>query len=318
MKKIMILILAAITMVACGKKEEIQKIGISQIVEHPALDASRQGFIKALEDAGYKDGENIKIEYQNAQGDQAVAQSISEGFVSDNKNLILAIATPSAQAAYNATKEIPILITAVTDPVAAGLVKSLDKTETNVTGTSDATPIDKQFALIKELLPESKKVGIVYNTSELNSEVQVAQAKEISKKYGLELVVKGVTAVNELAQVLDSLLQEVDVLYTPTDNLIVSATPLVVKKALDAKKPIIGCIEDQVNQGALATETIDYYKLGYQTGEVAVRILKGEKTSDIAIKTLEKTDLMINEKTAKALGIVISPEVLNRAKNIIK
>lgn len=318
MKKIITLMILVLAIMACGKKESVQTIGITQIVEHPALDASREGFIKALNDGGYTEGENIKIEYQNAQGDMAVAQSIAEGFVSGNKDLILAIATPSAQASYNATKDIPILITAVTDPVAAGLAKSLEKSETNVTGTSDATPIDKQFALIKELLPQSKKVGIVYNTSELNSEVQVAQAKEISKKYGLELVVKGVTAVNELSQVLDSLLKEVDVLYTPTDNLIVSATPLVVEKALQNKVPLIGCIEDQVNQGALATETIDYYKLGYQTGEVAVKILKGEKPSNIAIKTLEKTDLLINEKTAKALGVVLSQEVLARAKNVIK
>lgn len=318
MKKMIMLITLGLMIMACGKQESIKKIGITQIVEHPALDGAREGFLKALTDAGYKDGENIKIEYQNAQGDQAVAQSIAEGFVSDSKDLILAIATPTAQAAYNATKDIPVLITAVTDPVQAGLAKSLEKSETNVTGTSDATPIDKQFALIRELLPESKKVGIVYNTSELNSEVQVAQAKVIAQKYGLELVIKGVTAVNELAQVLDSLLKEVDVLYTPTDNLIVSATPLVVKKATENKVPLIGCIEDQVNQGALATETIDYYKLGYQTGEVAVRILKGEKPSDISIKTLEKTDLMINQKTAEALGIKIPDEVLKRAKKIIK
>lgn len=318
MKKIITLMILVLVIMACGKKENIQTIGITQIVEHPALDAAREGFIKALNDGGYKEGDNIKIEYQNAQGDMSIAQSIADGFVSVKKDLILAIATPSAQASYNATKDIPILITAVTDPVAAGLAKSLESSQTNVTGTSDATPIDKQFALIKELLPQSKKVGIVYNTSELNSEVQVAQAKEISKKYGLELVVKGVTAVNELSQVLDSLLKEVDVLYTPTDNLIVSATPLVVEKALQNKVPLIGCIEDQVNQGALATETIDYYKLGYQTGEVAVRILKGENPSNIAIKTLEKTDLLINEKTAKALGITLTQEVLARAKNVIK
>ena len=167
-------------------------------------------------------------------------------------------------------------------------------------------------------MPESKKVGIVYNTSELNSEVQVAQAKVIALKYGLGLVFKGVTSVYDLAQVLDIFLKEVEVLYTPTDNLIVSATPLVVKKAMENKIPLIGCIEDQVNQGALATETIDYYKLGYQTGEVAVRILKGEKPSDISIKTLEKTDLMVNQKTAEALGIKIPDEVLKRAKKIIK
>lgn len=318
MKKIVMTVLLGMMIIACGKQENIKKIGITQIVEHSALDKAREGFINALSDGGYKEGENLKIEYQNAQGDQAIAQSIAESFVSGKKDLILAIATPTAQAAYNATKDIPILITAVTDPVQAGLAKTLNKSETNVTGTSDATPIDKQFALIRELLPESKKVGIVYNTSELNSEVQVAQAKVIAQKYGLELVVKGVTAVNELAQVLDVLLKEVDVLYTPTDNLIVSATPLVVKKSLENKVPLIGCIEDQINQGALATETIDYYKLGYQTGEVAIRILKGEKPNDISINTLEKTDLMINEKTAKALGITIPETILKRAKNVIK
>ena len=229
MKKIITIITLGLMIMACGKQESIKKIGITQIVEHPALDGARDGFLKALEDAGYKDGENLKIEYQNAQGDQAVAQSIAESFVSDSKDLILAIATPTAQAAYNATKEIPVLITAVTDPIQAGLAKSLEKSETNVTGTSDATPIDKQFKLLKELLPASKKVGIVYNTSELNSEVQVAQAKVIAEKYGLEIVTKGVTQVNELAQALDSLLPNVDVLYTPTDNLVVSATSSVTR-----------------------------------------------------------------------------------------
>lgn len=329
MKKALTIMLLGLGILACskegtsknettGKTEEKKKVGITQFIEHPALDASKEGFIKALSDNGYIDGQNIEIDFQNSQGDQNIAQTIAQEFVTEKKDLILAIATPSAQATYNITKDIPILITAVTDPIEAGLVKSLEKPETNVTGTSDATPIDKQFKLLKELLPASKKVGIVYNTSELNSEVQVAQAKVIAEKYGLEIVTKGVTQVNELAQALDSLLPNVDVLYTPTDNLVVSATPLVVKKALDNKKPVIGCIEDQVNQGALATETIDYYKLGYQTGEVAVKILKGEKPNNIPVKTLENTDLMINKKTAASLGITIPEEILKGAKKVIE
>jgi putative ABC transport system substrate-binding protein len=315
MKKILIGLMLLMMIVACGKKD-VTTIGITQIVEHPALDGAREGFIKALEDNGYKDGQNIAINYQNAQGDMSIAQSIANEFVADQVDMILAIATPTAQAAYNATKDIPILITAVTDPVSAGLVKDNKKPETNVSGTSDATPIKKQFALIKELLPNAKKVGVVYNTSEQNSIVQVAQAKEIAKELGLELVESGITTVNEVSQALDVLLDKVDVLYTPTDNLIVSATPLVVSKTLEHKIPLIGCIEDQVVNGALATETIDYYKLGYQTGEVAIKVLKGDNISEIPVETLNNTELILNKKTAQLLGIEVSEDLLSRAKVI--
>ena len=317
MKKILTAVMLAMMVMACGKSDNGKiKIGISQIVEHPALDAAREGFVKALNDKGYRDGENIKINYQNAQNDISIAQSIANGFVSDKSDLILAIATPSAQAAYNATKKIPILITAVTDPVGAGLVKSNLKPETNVSGTSDATPIASQFALIKELLPQAKKIGIIYNTSEQNSIAQVNEAKRIAKELGLTIVESGVTTVNEIAQALDVILGEVDVLYTPTDNLIVSATPLVVSKTLERKIPLIGCIEDQVNNGALATETIDYFKLGYQTGQVAIQILQGEDVSTIPVETLNNTELILNKTTAAMLGITLSDELLSRAKII--
>lgn len=318
MKKILILIALVGLLIACGKKEEVKitKIGISQIVEHPALDGAREGFIKALADNGYIDGENIVLDYQNAQNDISIAQTIATGFASDNVDLILAIATPSAQAAYNATKEIPILITAVTDPVSAGLVKTNENPETNVSGTSDATPIKSQFKLITELLPNAKKIGIVYNTSEQNSLVQVAQAKVEAELLGLEIVETGVTSVNELAQALDALLPKVDVLYTPTDNMVVSATPLVVQKAKDNNTPMIGCIEDQVVTGALATETIDYYKLGYQTGERAVEVLNGKDISSIPVETLNNTELVINKTTADLLGIQLNEELLARARVI--
>ncbi len=318
MKKILILITMVTLLLACGKDKEkkLTKIGISQIVEHPALDGAREGFIKALTDNGYIDGSNIILDYQNAQNDISVAQSIATGFASDNVDMILAIATPSAQAAYNATKDIPILITAVTDPVSAGLVKSNENPRTNVSGTSDATPIKSQFKLIKELLPNAKKIGIVYNTSEQNSLVQVAQAKAEAKVLGLEIIESGITNVNEISQALDVLLSKIDVLYTPTDNMVVSATPLVVQKAKENNVPMIGCLEDQIVTGALATETIDYYKLGYQTGERAVEVLNGKDISSIPVETLNNTELVINKTTAELLGIELNEELLARAKVI--
>lgn len=296
MKKLAMALLLLSTMVM-GKEIKEPKnieIGVTQIMEHPALDSARVGFEKALKDNGY--GE-VKIDYQNAQGDFGTAQMIANSFVQGKKDLIYAISTPSAQAAYNVTKEIPILITAVTDVKAAGLVGE------NITGTSDATSIYKQLETITKILPKAKKVGIIYNTSEQNSQVQVASAKEESKKLGLEIIETGVTNVNDMAMGLDSLLDKVDVLYTPTDNLVVSATPLVLDKANRKNVPVVGCVEDQVAQGALITDTIDYEKLGYQTGEMAIRVLKGEEPKNMPVETLKNTQLIVNKKAAEKYGI---------------
>lgn len=296
MKKLAMALLLLSTMVM-GKEIKEPKnieIGVTQIMEHPALDSARVGFEKALKDNGYGD---VKIDYQNAQGDFGTAQMIANSFVQGKKDLIYAISTPSAQAAYNVTKEIPILITAVTDVKAAGLVGD------NITGTSDATSIYKQLETITKILPKAKKVGIIYNTSEQNSQVQVASAKEESKKLGLEIIETGVTNVNDMAMGLDSLLDKVDVLYTPTDNLVVSATPLVLDKANRKNVPVVGCIEDQVAQGALITDTIDYEKLGYQTGEMAIRVLKGEEPKNMPVETLKNTQLIVNKKAAEKYGI---------------
>lgn len=296
MKKLAMTLLLLSTMVM-GKEIKEPKdieIGITQIMEHSALDSARVGFEKALKDNGY--GE-VKIDYQNAQGDFGTAQMIANSFVQGDKDLIYAISTPSAQAAYNVTKEIPILITAVTDVKAAGLVGE------NITGTSDATSIYKQLETITKVLPQAKRVGIIYNTSEQNSQVQVASAKEESKKLGLEIIEVGVTTVNDMAMGLDSLLEKVDVLYTPTDNLVVSATPLVLDKANRKNIPVVGCIEDQVAQGALITDTIDYEKLGYQTGEMAIRVLKGEEPKNMPVETLKNTQLIVNKKAAEKYGV---------------
>lgn len=289
-----LLLLSTVVMGKEIKEPKNIEIGVTQIMEHPALDSARVGFEKALKDNGY--GE-VKIDYQNAQGDFGTAQMIANSFVQGKKDLIYAISTPSAQAAYNVTKEIPILITAVTDVKAAGLVGE------NITGTSDATSIYKQLETITKILPNAKKVGIIYNTSEQNSQVQVASAKEESKKLGLEIIETGVTNVNDMAMGLDSLLDKVDVLYTPTDNLVVSATPLVLDKANRKNVPVVGCVEDQVAQGALITDTIDYEKLGYQTGEMAIRVLKGEEPKNMPVETLKNTQLIVNKKAAEKYGI---------------
>lgn len=295
-------------------EEQIVKIGIMQIVEHPALDSAREGFIDALKEENYIDGQDLEIEIQNAQGDMTTAQTIAEGFKSKKKDLILAIATPTAQAAYNATKEIPILITAVTDPVSAGLVESWSEPNTNVTGTSDMTPISKQFELLKTLIPKAKKVGVIYNTSEVNSEIQVDKAKELAKNFQLEIIAIGITNVNEVSQALDNLLDKVDVVYTPADNLVASSMPLILSKTLKRNIPIIGAEKAHVEAGALATEGIDYYNLGLQTGKMAISVLKGKSPSEISIETLEETKLTININSAKQLGIEVPDELLKKAE----
>lgn len=283
--------------------DKVVKIGISQLVSHPSLDKTNEGFIQALKDKGYEDGKNLEIDSQNAQGDQPTAQQIASKFASDKKDLIFAIATPTAQAAYNATKDIPILITAVTDPVGAGLMSNLEKPDTNVTGTSDYLSVEKNASLIKELTPESKTVGVMYCTSESNSVSQVKELKEYAKKNNLEVVEKGVTASSEVNAAISSLVNKVDVLFVPTDNLIVSSMPIISKVANENKLPIIASEEGSVASGALACNGIDYYKLGYQTGLQAVKIIEGAKVADIPVETLKETTLLMNEDTLKVLGI---------------
>ncbi|WP_055668359.1 ABC transporter substrate-binding protein [Desnuesiella massiliensis] len=292
------------------------KIGISQIAEHPALDLSQKGFIEGLKSKGLKEGENFEIEVQNAQGDIANAQLIANNFVSQKKDMIFAIATPAAQAAYNATKDIPILITAVTDPVKAGIVKSMDKSETNVTGTSDAIPMDKQLALAKEILPKVKKVGVLYNTGEINSEIQLSKLKELSSKFDLEVLSVGVNNVNDVAQALDSILGKIDMLYVLTDNLAASSMPLIASKSIEKKVPVIGSEEAHVKAGALVTDGIDYFKLGFQTGQMAYEIIQGKEVKSMPIETLKETKIVINLNTAKKLGIDIPDTIVKKAEAV--
>ena len=299
------------------KSKKVIKIGISQIIEHPALDSARKGFIDALKSKGFEDGKNLKIDFQNAQGDIPTAQSIASNFVSKKEDMILAISTQCAQSAYNATKTTPILITAVTDPVKAGIAKSLDKPGTNVTGTSDNVPIDKQFELLKKLVPNAKNVGILYNTSESNSEIQVEEAKKASGKFGLNIITSGITNVNDVPQSLNSLISKIDVLFVPTDNAVVSSMPIISSACFKKNIPIIGAESGSVKSGAVACMGIDYYKLGYQTGLCAVDIINGKKPQDTPITLLNEMQLTINTDAVKKLNITI-PQDLEAAAEKVK
>lgn len=285
-----------------------RKIGVLQLTEHPALDASNKGFVDALDEAGI----TYNIDQQNAQNDQSACQTIAHKLVNDGNDLILAIATPAAQAVAGATDEIPIIGTAITDFASAGLVQSNDKPGKNVTGSSDLTPVADQFDLLVKLLPQAKTVGVLYCTAESNSDVQVKLADQAAANHGLKLVRYSVSSSNEIQQIVESMVGKVDVVYTPTDNTIAAGMTTVTMIANDNKLPTICGEEGMVDNGGLATYGINYEELGKLAGQMAVKILKGEsKPADMAIEHLDasKCTLKTNEETAKKLGIDLS--VLN-------
>lgn len=289
------------------------KIGIVQIVEHPALDAAREGFLETFKENGYEEGKNLTVDYQNAQGDQSILQSIAQKFASAKLDLVLAIATPSAQAMASSTQSIPILITAVTDPVSAKLVNSMDKPETNITGTTDMNPLKEQFELLMKLVPTAKNVGIIYNAGEVNSQVQVKLAKEIAANMSLKVVEATVTTSADILQASQSLVGKVDAIYIPTDNTVVSAAQSVVQVANKNNIPIISGESSVVDKGALATIGINYKKLGKQTGDMALRVVKGEEPQTMPIESQKEFDTVINKSTASLLGLTIPEDILKSA-----
>ncbi|WP_018247268.1 ABC transporter substrate-binding protein [Orenia marismortui] len=320
---LLIMTLLLVLLVGCSNEKtvesnNIKKIGIIQIVEHPALDDAREGFIKELEKAGYKDGENVSYDYQNAQGDMSTAQTIARQFAYDDLDLILAIATPTAQAVANSVKDTPILITAVTDPKSAGLVESLKKPGSNITGTSDLTPVREQLELLAQIAPKAKKIGIIYNAGETNSVVQAELAESAAKELGLELIPATVSSSNEVYQSAQSLVGRVDAIYVPTDNTVVSAIQSVVKVANENNLPLITGEDKPVEKGALATIGVNYYRLGRQTAEMAVEIFNGADPAEMPIEYLEDTDLVINLNAAKEMHVEISEDLIEKAKKVIK
>lgn len=300
-----------------GDETKTYTIGVTQIVQHPALDSTLVGFKKALEDNGIE----VKYDEQNAQNEASNAAAIAGKFVSDNVDLILAIATPTAQAAVAATNEIPVLFTAVTDAVDAGLVTSNESPGANVTGVTDMTPIKEQLQLAMDI-GGAKKVGIIYNSGEANSVLQVKMAEEFAKELGIEIAVKSVSISGDIMQALDQLIAEgIDAYWIPTDNMVVSALDGILSKTIENNIPVYGSEESQVDRGGVATYGINYEQLGYQTGLMAIKILtEGVKPADLPVETQDQDRLavVLNPAAAQLIGITIPQNILDSADRIVE
>jgi len=293
--------------------EKIYTIGISQFAQHGSLDNCREGFIDGLAQAGFVEGENLKLEYQNAEADTMLATQIAQNYVATKVDLICAIATPSAQSAYNTAKEsdIPTIYTAITDPIGAGLAKEDGSPVGNITGTSDKLPVEAQLRMIREILPEAKTIGIMYTTSEANSESTVREYEAAAADYGFTLEVIGINGLSDIPSATDILLTKVDCLNNLTDNTVVSGLPTILNKANEMNIPVFGSEVEQVKMGCLASEGIDYYQLGVDTGLMAAKVLRGEvNITEMNFQLVENSNLYLNSAVAKELGIEI-PEAIS-------
>lgn len=327
-KSVMALILAlmlSMGMMGCGGSSEeetaapetadkdIPTIGVIQLVEHPSLNMIYEGTVASLAEQGFVEGETVHIDYQNAQNDPTNQQTICQKFVSSNYDLIIAIATPAAQSAAGRTKDIPIIFSAITDPIGAGLVADLQHPGGNVTGTSDIVSADAIMGLAKEIQPELKTIGVLYNTGETNSVSVVKDFKAYAETNSLEIVEATVTNSSEVQQAVTSLMGRVEALFVPIDNTIASAMPLVAKTAIDSKVPVYVGADSMVQDGGLTTCGIDYAMLGEETGKMAARVLNGENPADMPVAVMDNFQVYLNQQTAEAIEIDIPESVMERA-----
>lgn len=297
---------------------EARHVAVTAIVEHPALDAARDGVRDELTAAGFEAGKNLKLDYQSAQGNTGTAAQIARKYVGEQPDVIVAIATPSAQAVVAATKTIPVVYSAVTDPVAAKLVKSWDAAGSNVTGVSDLSPLAKHLELIQQVVPTAKRVGVIYSPGEANSVAIVAALKQAAAGTGLAIVEAAAARTVDVASAAQSLVGKADVIYAPTDNNVMSAFEGIVKVAQQAKLPVVAADTDAVKRGAVAALGLNYYDLGRQTGKVVVRILNGEKAGAIASQTSTTFELHVNPAAAQKQGVMLSDALVKSAKVVVK
>ena len=321
MKKLPWMTLGALTIAVAAiapASAQTKSVSVTAIVEHPALDAVRDGAKDALKAAGFEEGKNLKWEYQSAQGNTGTAAQIARKFIGDNPDVIIAIATPSAQAVVAATKTVPVVFSAVTDPVAAKLVPNWEPSHTNVTGVSDLLAMDKQMELVKKVVPNVKRLGIVYNPGEANSVVVVKELKELLPKMGITLVEASAPRSVDVSSAGRSLVGKVDAIYNSTDNNVVSAYESLVKVAQEAKIPLIAADSDSVKRGAIASLGVNYRDLGEQTGRMVARILKGEKPGDIKPEVSTKLELFVNPGAAERQGVKLSEDFIKSATTVVK
>lgn len=332
MKKILALVIcmmvvlsSGILLAGCGSKEEsaektggssLKKVGIVQIVEHPSLNSIRESLIKELAAKGYEDGKNISIDYQNAQGDQTNLKSICQKFANNKYDLIIAIATPSAQAAVGETKTIPVLFSACTDPLGAGLVADMNKPGGNVTGTSDAVSAEKIMGLAEKITPGIKTIGALYNSSETNSVSVINGLKKYAATKGITVVEATVTNSSEVQQAAQSLASKTDAIFSPIDNTVASAMPVVTQVVRAAKKPVYVGADSMVKDGGLATYGINYIVLGKETGDMAAEILAGKNPGEMPVKTMSEMNIYINKETADAIGVKIPDDIMKQAAQV--
>jgi len=337
MKTIALMTLAAVLMTGCssgsasGESRTSQAaktegtvsgsytIGIGQFAVHGSLDNCREGFLEGLAEEGFKEGENLTVLYENAQADPGLAAQIATNFAGQNTDLICAIATPIAQSAYSAGRKnnIPVIYTAVTAPIEAELANADGTPVGEVTGTSDKLPVEQQLDMIRKILPDAKKIGIMYTTSEVNSAATLAEYKEKAPEYGFEIVESGVSSAADIPLAADNILEHVDCLNNLTDNTVVSSLPLILSKAGAKNIPVFGSEIEQVKIGCLAAMGLDYVDLGKQTGHMAARILKGEaKASEMNFEIIEEAAFYGNEKAAENLGITFPDSLKDTAKEL--
>ena len=319
MKRIIsVIVCIALILAAAVSFAETYTVGIGQFAQHGSLDNCYQGFVEGLAEAGLVVGENLKIDLQNAQADMGIAQQIAAQFASAKVDMMVGIATPMAQACYNAAAgAIPTIFTAVTDPVAAGFASADGTAAGEVTGTSDALPIKAQLETIRAMMPEASKIGILYTTSEVNSISAIEIYKSLAGDYGFEIVESGISTTADIPLALDALLGKVDCLTNLTDNTVVSALALVLDKANAAGKPVFGSEIEQVKLGCVAAEGLDYIALGRQTGLMAAKVLRGEaKASEIPYEIITEPGLYVNTEALAKFGIVLSDELKARANEV--
>ncbi|EGR0263545.1 ABC transporter substrate-binding protein [Vibrio cholerae] len=289
------------------------KVAVSQIVEHPALDATRQGLLDGLKAKGYEEGKNLEFDYKTAQGNPAIAVQIARQFVGENPDVLVGIATPTAQALVSATKNIPIVFTAVTDPVGAKLVKQLEQPGKNVTGLSDLSPVEQHVELIKEILPNVKSIGVVYNPGEANAVSLMELLKLSAAKHGIKLVEATALKSADVQSATQAIAEKSDVIYALIDNTVASAIEGMIVAANQAKTPVFGAATSYVERGAIASLGFDYYQIGVQTADYVAAILEGKEPGSLDVQVAKGSDLVINKTAAEQLGITIPEAVLARA-----
>ena len=313
LSKLLAIALLAAAVVATspsGQTEGMKQVGILQLADHGALDAAREGFVDRLAELGYVDGDNIQINFFNAQGDQSNLQLMSTQLVSGNSDVVLAIGTRAAQAMANETSEIPILTSAVTSLENAGLIESNERPNTNVSGTSDWAPIEKQLELLRQLAPNARTLGLIYNSGESNSTLQAGIAEELAADLGFEVIHMNVTNTNDVAQNFLALAQQVDAVYVPTDNTMSSAAAVVGQIAIEQRIPVVFASVTAMRLGGLGTIGIDYHVLGAQTAEMAVEVLNGADVSVMPVQFGERFETIIRREVAEAIGITVPAELL--------